>query len=270
MPPMSTMEELQELYDQISGGVKLTDWLMKVDPQPELRGQRAKQVKQLAQVDALINAKRQEKAKPERGIAASAPIMGPNFQCDGITDDGIPLFYLYDLREALQNKRDNLSRDMKIFTDGPESSMDESASMSSNFSAGYPEYVEMSKKLDSSVADIQLVQAEIDRRNRLHDLHTELKALQDKRDNLSRDMKIMWDRDGSESSKDESASMSSNLVDIGEYVEMSEKLDSVDAKIKIIEERIQRCHLADKGFGGNDVRRRLTGLAARFERHLRQ
>merc|ERR1711964_206635 len=251
MPPMSTMEELQELYDQISGGVKLTDWLMKVDPQPELRGQRAKQVKQLAQVDALINAKRQEKAKPERGIAASAPIMGPNFQCDGITDDGIPLFYLYDLREALQNKRDNLSRDMKIFTDGPESSMDESASMSSNFSAGYTEYVEMSKKLDSVVADIQLVQAEIDRRNRLHDIHTELKALQDKRDNLSRDMKIMWDRDGSESSMDESASMSSNLsVWYPEYVEMEKKLDSVVAEIQLVQAKIDQVR-ADKGIGGN-------------------
>jgi len=200
MPPMSTMEELKELYDQLSEGVKLTDWLMKVDPHCYgsefrlMRGQRAKQVKQLAQVDALINAKRQEKAKPERGIAASAPIMP---------------------------------------------------------------------------------QAMIDRHNRLHDLHTELKALQDKRDNLSRDMKIMCDRDGS-----------ANMYYRPEYNEMGEKLISVYAKIKIVEERIQRCHLADKGFGGNsrptpghgalgglrhyDVRRRLTGLAARFERHLRQ
>merc|ERR1711964_222640 len=128
-------------------------------------------------VDALINAKRQEKAKPERGIAASAPIMP---------------------------------------------------------------------------------QAMIDRHNRLHDLHTELQALQDRRDILSRDMNIMFDRDGY------------STYNSPEYNEMREKLISVNAKIKIVEERIKRCHLADKGFGGNDVRRRLTGLAARFERHLRQ
>merc|ERR1711964_901199 len=141
-----------------------------------MRGQRAKQVKQLAQVQAEINAKRQEKAKPERGIAASAPIMP---------------------------------------------------------------------------------QAMIDRHNRLHDLHTELKALQDKRDKNKRDMKILWD-----------LPYPKNIY--AEYSEMAKKWVSLDAKIKIVEERIQRCHLADKGFGGNDVRRRLTGLAARFERHLRQ
>jgi len=199
MPPMSTMQELKELYDQISEGVKLTDWLIKGDPDCYgeefrlMRGQRAKQVKQLAQVDALINAKRQEKAKPERGIAASAPIMP---------------------------------------------------------------------------------QAMIDRHNRLHDLHTELQALQDRRDILSREMNIMFDRDHY------------STYNSPEYNEMREKLISVNAKIKIVEERIKRCHLADKGFGGNsrptpvhgalgglrhwDVRRRLTGLAARFERHLRQ
>jgi len=199
MPPMSTMQELKELYDQISEGVKLTDWLIKGDPHCYgeefrlMRGQRAKQVKQLAQVDALINAKRQEKAKPERGIAASAPIM-PQAMID----------------------RHNTDLDFALM-----------------FGRGYGA-------------------------NRLHDLHTELQALQDRRDILSRDMNIMFDRDGYQT------------YNSPEYNEMREKLISVNAKIKIVEERIKRCHLADKGFGGNDVRRRLTGLAARFERHLRQ
>merc|ERR1711964_497713 len=181
------------------------------------------------------------------------------FQSDDITDDRFPLFYLYDILKPLQDKRDNLSRDMKI-----------NRSESSNFSVDYPKLCEMSEKLDSVVADIQRIQAEIDRRNRLHDLHTELKALQDKRDNLSRDMKIMWDRDGSESSMDESASMSSNLsVWYPEYVEMEKKLDSVVAEIQLVQAKIDQVR-ADKGLGGNHLRRRLTGLAARFERHLRQ